>query len=103
MFNRNSQYRKAISIKHRKYYISLKEMKKYTPYSIEKFVILYNIPIMTLQRKGINYIIFLPEKYNNYKIDTNKNFYFEYFGDSIINSNLEFIIYEIKEIKNVSK
>jgi len=89
-------------IKQPKRYISVNALKKYIPYSVEKFDILYGVPVITLKRQEIEYVIFLPEKYNKYLIDTNKKVYFEYFGDSIINSNLEFIIYESKENKEIT-
>jgi len=97
MLNRNSQYRKAMRIKQPKRYISVNDLDKYTQYSVEKYNISYGCPIITLQKQGIKYIVFLPEKYAKWRIDTNKKLYFEYFGDSIINSNLEFVIYEYKE------
>jgi len=75
--------------------MSLQDLKKYAPYSVENFQILHSNPIIKLQRQGINYVVFLPGEYNNLKIDTNKRLYLEYFGDNIINSNLKFIIYVI--------
>jgi len=94
MLNRNTKLRKAIKIKQPSRYISLHDLKKYTPYSVESFQILHGNPIIKLQRQGINYTVFLPGEYNNLKIDTFKRLYLEYFGDNIINSNLKFIIYE---------
>ena len=92
-FQRNSQLRKARMLKKPIHYIRLNQLEFNTLYNIDEFTVSGNKPILKLSKENVDYIVFLPRKYGKLYLNDKLNYCFEYFGNTLINSDQEFLIY----------